>query len=106
MATQFPTDCLQASLAGARLLECPPRLIRGSEAELIATVLPVLQTSCVILDMSAVEVIDAGGVGSLMMLRQVAEQSGTTLSLINPTQHTREILTVLGLDSVLLCKDA
>ena len=36
MATHFPIDCLHASLAGARLLACPPRLVRGNEAQLFA----------------------------------------------------------------------
>lgn len=106
MATQFPIDCLQASLGAARMLACPSRLVRGNEAELLAAVLPMVRSTGVILDISAVTTIDAAGVGLLATLRQVAERSGTSLFLVNPSRRTREILTLLGLDSVLLCKSA
>src|SRR5271165_3060856 len=91
MATQFPMDCLQASLAGARLLACPPRLVRGNESELVATAIPMVESTGIILDMSGVRALDAAGVGSLMTLRQLAERSGTTVTLVNPSRRTREI---------------
>jgi anti-anti-sigma factor len=106
MATQLSIDCLQASLAGARLLVCPPKLVRGNEDALMNMVLPLVETSSVILDMSAVESIDAAGVGLLMTLRQAADRSATSLVLANPSRRAREILTLLGLDGVLFCKDA
>ena len=106
MATHFPIDCLHASLAGAKLLACPPRLVRGNETELFATALPMVESTGIILDMSGVKALDAAGIGSLMTLRQVAERAGTTVTLVNPTRRTRELLEVLGLDGLLLCKDA
>lgn len=106
MANQIPIDCLEASHAGARLMVCPPKLVRGNENSLTDTVLPVVETQGVILDMSAVEAIDAAGVGLLMTLRKVADRAGKSLVLVNPSRRTREILTLLGLDGVLLCKSA
>jgi anti-anti-sigma factor len=106
MATQLPIDCLQASIAGAKMLACPTRLVRGKESELIAMALPFVESRGVILDMSAVRAMDAAGVGSLMTLRQVAERAGTSMVLVNPSRRTRETLQLLGLDSVLLCKTA
>ena len=105
MATQTPIDCIQATRAGARLLVCPPKLVRGTENALLQNVLSTVESSGVILDMSSVKAIDAAGVGMLMTLRQAADRAGTTLFLVNPSRRTREILSLLKLDGVLLCKD-
>ncbi|HVJ07630.1 MAG TPA: STAS domain-containing protein [Acidisarcina sp.] len=106
MAIQCPISSLRTPRARASILTCPPRLIRGNETELLEMVLPLIQTSCILLDMSGVQAIDAAGVGTLAVLRRTAKEAGTTLSLINPTRRTREILQLFGLDSILLCNAA
>ena len=52
------------------------------------------------LDLVAVEAIDAGGLGLLVFLHTCAHGLGTELKLINPTQHVAELLRLTNLDSV------
>lgn len=99
-------DCVEASRAGAMPLVCPPQLVRGKETELLAQALPLVEKSGLLLDMSQVQALDAAGVGLLMTLRQMAERSGTSLLLIDPSLRTRQILALLRLDEILICSES
>jgi anti-anti-sigma factor len=55
----------------------------------------------VILDLSGVTSIDAGGIGALIAL----QSAGIYLQLENPTKTVREVLRVTGMDSVFEIRD-
>jgi anti-sigma B factor antagonist len=50
------------------------------------------------LDLAAVSFIDAAGLALLLTLRNAALESGTSLTLRNPTARTARLLSVTGLD--------
>lgn len=106
MAAQIAIDCIQASRQGAALLSCPTELVRGKETEFLSAALPLAESSGLILDMSEVESLDAGGIGTLMILRQVAERGGHSLVLTDPSPRVAQILSLVGLDQILVCHPA
>ena len=55
----------------------------------------------IMLDLAEVDTIDAAGLGLLVFLHTSASIGGVELKLINPTEHTRELLALTNLDSVL-----
>src|SRR5438552_18049555 len=83
------------------VVRCVGRIVVGEElSKLRHTVLCELDKQTVVLDLAAVEAIDAGGLGLLMFLHTCAYGLGTELKLMNPTQRVAELLRLTNLDSV------
>jgi anti-anti-sigma factor len=79
----------------AVVLHCKGALVRGEETSLLCTAVGHYGKT-VILDLSGVSSIDAGGIGALIAL----QTAGVYLRLENPTKTVREVLRVTGMDSV------
>jgi anti-anti-sigma factor len=79
----------------AVVLHCNGALVRGEETNLLCTAVHH-HGKDVILDLSGVISIDAGGIGALIAL----QTAGIYLRLENPTKTVREVLRVTGMDSV------
>jgi anti-anti-sigma factor len=80
---------------------CVGRIVVGKElSKLRDAVLCELDQQTIMLDLAAVEAIDAGGLGLLVFLHTCAHGLGTELKLRNPTQHVAELLKLTNLDSV------
>ena len=79
----------------AVVLHCKGALVRGEETNLLCTAVRH-HGKTVILDMSGVNSIDAGGIGALIAL----QTAGVYLRLENPTKTVSEVLHVTGMDSV------
>ena len=79
----------------AVVLHCNGALVRGEETNLLCTAVHHHGRN-VILDLSGVTSIDAGGIGALIAL----QSAGIYLQLENPTKTVREVLRVTGMDSV------
>lgn len=77
------------------VLHCNGALVRGEETNLLCTAVRHYGQT-VILDLSRVSNIDAGGIGALIAL----QTAGVYLRLENPTKTVREVLRVTGMDSV------
>jgi anti-anti-sigma factor len=77
------------------VLHCNGALVRGEETNLLCTAVGHYGQT-VILDMTHVSTIDAGGIGALIAL----QTAGVYLTLQNPTKAVREVLRVTGMDSV------
>jgi anti-anti-sigma factor len=77
------------------VLQCKGRIVRGDETTILCAVFRRKERN-VILDLSGVDTIDAAGIGSLVSL----QASGIYLTLMNPTEHVRELLKVTQLDSI------
>jgi anti-anti-sigma factor len=84
----------------AVVLHCNGALVRGEETNLLCTAVHHHGKN-VILDLSGVTSIDAGGIGALIAL----QSAGIYLQLENPTKTVREVLRVTGMDSVFEIRD-
>ena len=76
------------------------RIVRGETEVLRDAVLAQQKVSVVMLDLARVSMIDAGGLGVLVELRQHAESSGIEFRLKNVTKLVRQVLEISRLDTV------
>lgn len=77
-------------------------LVRGQEKDLLDRLAPVVRRQSVALDLEGVERIDAAGLAALITLYCDACKAGHSFTVARPGRHVREILTLVGLDRVLL----
>jgi anti-anti-sigma factor len=77
-------------------------LVRGRDRELVDRMTPVVSKQSVALDLEGVERIDAAGIAALISLYGTARDAGHGFAVANPSAHVREILTLVGLDRILL----
>ncbi len=75
------------------ILRCEGRIVRGEESRLLCV---AIGSSEAIIDLTAVESIDAAGVGMLVSL----QAAGIYLTLLNPNEAVGRVLRLTGLDSV------
>jgi anti-anti-sigma factor len=80
-------------------------LVRGDEQRLVERMTPLVRRRCVSLDLSPVERIDAAGIAALITLYTNACQAGHTFAISNASPRVRELLTLVGLDRILLSQD-
>jgi anti-sigma B factor antagonist len=76
------------------------RIVRGETDALRRAVLVQVDASVVVLDLSRVNTVDAGGLGVMLELRKHTESRGVELRLRNVTQLVKRILEITKLDSV------
>src|SRR5262244_1094401 len=76
------------------------RIVRGETEILRNAVLAQRKVSVVMLDLAQVSMIDAGGWGVLLELRQHTESRGIEFRLKNVTKLVREVLQITRLDTV------
>lgn len=62
---------------------------------------PLVRRQSVRLDFSSVERIDAAGLASLITLYCDARQAGHDFTISNPSHHVAEILSIVGLNTIL-----
>jgi len=77
------------------ILKCRGRIVRGEEKSVLCAAIRASEQ--VVLDMSAVEAIDAAGIGMLVSL----QAAGVYVTLLNPSRHVRTVLRLTELDSIL-----
>ena len=81
------------------VVHCSGRLVRGVEVcSLRTAVVSQKTTRIVILDLSQVEFMDAGGLNSLVSLHHWTRNRGIQLKLVHPSGLVREMLTVTRLN--------
>lgn len=84
------------------VVRCAGRIVRGEEVRTLRNaVVSEQDTRIVVLDLSDVETLDAGGLTALLSLNQWARSRGVQLKLVNPSHFVHEILTRTRLDRVL-----
>lgn len=92
----------------------PADLVRGAEVcaeadaqpRLLARLLPAVRERNVVLDLSSVRRIDAAGISILLTLYNRARDSGHSFWLTNVPERIARILSVVGLDRLLLSHNA
>jgi anti-anti-sigma factor len=84
------------------VVRCSGRIVRGQEVRTLRNaVVSEKESRIVVLDLSDVEAVDAGGLTTLVGLHQWARTRGVQLKLVNPSHFVQEILTRTKLDHVL-----
>ena len=97
MGLTYQIECLH----DVAIVGCSGRLVRGAALDEFRRRLEGLENLRVlVLDLSAVEQLDAGGLGVLLMLRRWALQQKVQLKLVNPSAFVRRVLIATHLDSV------
>jgi anti-anti-sigma factor len=97
MELQYQIECLQ----DVAIVGCSGRLVRGAALDEFRRRLERLQDlRILVLDLSHVEQLDAGGLGVLLLLRRWALQQRVQLKLVNPSAFVRQVLVATHLDSV------
>jgi len=82
------------------IVKCAGRIVRGHEAALRNAVLQENLARMVVLDLSDVESIDAGGLNLLVYLHRWTEGNRAHLKIVNPRPFVREMLTRTHLNCV------
>jgi len=84
------------------VLQCAGRIVRAQALSLLkGTVTGLSQMRVVVLDLSEVEMVDAGGLGVLVSLHNWACAKDIQLKLVNPSRLVRKTLALTRLTSVL-----
>ena len=81
-------------------------LVRGQEQQLLKDLEPVVRRQSVTLDMRQIERIDAAGIAALISLYGDAHASGHEFAIVNASQRIAEILQIVGLDRILISREA
>jgi anti-anti-sigma factor len=89
------------NLTDTVVLHCQGRFVRGEESAILCAAVQHHGQE-VVLDLSEVSTIDAGGIGALVSLLA----AGIYLKLMNPTEPVRTVLELTGLRSVFEICDA
>jgi anti-anti-sigma factor len=83
------------------VVRCAGRIVRGAEIEQLQNaVVSAKQIRIVVLDLSEVDTLDAGGLSGLLSLRDWALARKVQFKLVNPSHFVNEVLTRTGLDRV------
>jgi anti-anti-sigma factor len=83
------------------VVRCAGRIVRGTEVfTLRNAVFSAKNIRIVVIDLSDVEMLDAGGLTTLLSLREWARGRNVQLKLVNPSHFVNEVLTRTGLDHV------
>jgi len=83
------------------VVHCSGRLVRGVEVcTLRNSVVSQKTTRIVVLDLSQVEFMDAGGLNALVSLHHWTSNRGIQLKLVNPSRFVHEMLTRTRLNRV------
>jgi stage II sporulation protein AA (anti-sigma F factor antagonist) len=83
------------------VVHCSGRLVRGAALDEFRRRLEQLEhTRILVLDLSAVEQLDAGGLGALLLLRRWALQYSVQMKLVDPSPFVRRVLEATRLTSV------
>lgn len=87
---------------GVAVVHCSGRLVRGVEVSTLRNAVVLeMATRVVVLDLSRVEFMDAGGLNSLVSLYHWTRDHGVRFKLANPSRLVREMLTRTRLNRVL-----
>ena len=102
MELQFQVECLR----DIAVVNCSGRMVRGAALDEFRRRIQQLmeqleRVRVLVLDVSEVEQLDAGGLGTLLLVRGWATQNSAKLKLVNPPAFFRRMLEATHLNSVL-----
>jgi anti-anti-sigma factor len=83
------------------IVGCSGRMVRGGALDAFRHQIEELQhTRILVLNLSGVDHIDAGGLSALLLLRHWARKNEVRMNLVNPSAVVRELLETTALTSV------
>jgi anti-anti-sigma factor len=83
------------------VLRCTGRIVHGQEADSLRNAVVAAENSrIIVLDLSELESVDAGGLAELVLLHQWTRAHNTQLQLVNPSRFVFEMLALTGLNRV------
>ena len=81
-------------------------LVRGNDQRLIQRVAPLLRERSVALDLKLIDRIDAAGIAALISLYRIACSAGHRFTVCNASVRVAEILSLVGLETILVSHHA
>jgi anti-anti-sigma factor len=97
MKLQYQIECLH----NVAVVACSGRMVRGAALDEFRSRLERLEgLRVLVLDLSEVDQIDAGGLSAMLMLRRWAMQRSVHIKLVDPTPFVRRVLEATHLASV------
>ncbi len=97
MELTFQVECLQ----DVAVVNCMGRMVRGAALDNFRRRIEQLEkVRVLVLDLSDVEQLDAGALGTLLLVRRWAMQKSAKLKLVNPPLFFRQLLEATHLSSV------
>jgi anti-anti-sigma factor len=83
------------------VVRCVGRIVRGAGIRTLRdAVFSEKNIRIVVIDLTDVEMLDAGGLTALLSLQQWAQSRNVQLKLVNPSHFVNEVLTLTGLNHV------
>lgn len=97
MELKFQFECLQ----DVAVVNCSGRMVRGPALDQFRRRIEQLErVRMLVLDLTDVSQLDAGGLGTLLLVRRWATQRSAKMKLVNPPLFFRKMLEVLHLTAV------
>jgi anti-anti-sigma factor len=88
-------------LQDVAVVRCSGRMVRGAALDAFRRGIEQLdRLRVLVLDLSDIQQIDAGGLGTLLLVRRWAVQNSARLKLVNPPLFFRRVLEATKLNSV------
>jgi anti-anti-sigma factor len=81
-------------------------LVRGQEQLFVERLSPLVREQSVLLDFTRVDRVDAAGIAALISLYATAQTAGHCFCITGARPHVAEVLTLVGLDRILLSHNA
>src|SRR6266478_118542 len=88
MELKFQVECLQ----DVAVVNCSGRMVRGTALDQFRRRIEELQVRVLVLDVSEVDHLDAGGLGTLLLVRRWAMRNSVKMKLVNPPVFFRSLL--------------
>ena len=83
------------------VVRCSGRMVRGATLDAFRRRIEQLERlRMLVVDLSEIEMLDAGGLGTLLLLRRWASQNSAKLKLVDPPPFFRRMLEATRLSSV------
>jgi len=97
MELKFQVECLQ----DVAVVNCSGRMVRGAALDNFRRRIEQLErVRVLVLDVSEADHLDAGGLGTLLLVRRWATQRSAKVKLVNPPAFFRDMLEATHLNSV------
>ena len=101
MNTQMELEFQVERLQDVAVVNCSGRMVRGAALdELRRRIEQLDRVRVLVVDVSNVDHLDAGGLGTLLLVRRWAARNGATMKLVNPPVFFRRLLEATHLNSV------
>jgi len=97
MELKFQIECLQ----DVAVVNCSGRMVRGTALDEFRRRIEQLErVRVLVLDVSEVDHLDAGGLGTLLLVRRWATRNSVRMKLVNPPVFFRDLLEATHLTSL------